>query len=624
MSLARILSVLGVGVSSLMLGATAVAAMPLPSGAVVTATPGSQAVMFSVYLPLQNKAALDALVAAQQTPGAAQYRKWLTPAQFGAQFGPSQASLTSVEAALKGQGFTIRGVSGRAVQASGTAALFASAFAAPLSTVAANGHSTLLTEATPKLPAALKTAGATLAAFSALPRAHMTLSPPIIASYNPSNRYSPVGGYWYDDLKQAYDYPSYQALDGTGVNIAIVISSDVLNSDVAAMFNHEHFTTTSGKAPPTSTTVDIDGGAPYSPSSDGSFEASLDVQQVLGGAPGAAVTIVDIPDLADDHILDGYNYIVNATNSVGNPTFQLVNSSFGGCELFYAPAYNEGEDFSFILDIYNELFEQGNAEGITFVASSGDSGGLECPDTNYIALPVNGVPQSAPSRFIPGVEFPASSPFVTAVGGANLITTVSATSLNSAYVSENGNGDPELPYDPYGYGVNVYGGYWGAGGGLSAYFIQPGYQALVNTGSSSRTTPDVGMQVGGCPGGISISPCGPNRSYVLIYLSGQIYGVIGTSVASPEFVGALALYVEKTGSGIGNANAFLYSQGAAQTAGQGTFYNRNIPGFDGKYTNTTPSTNYNYIVGNGTPQVRNLFGLTAVPPAGTPQTPSNP
>jgi hypothetical protein len=132
------------------------------------------------------------------------------------------------------------------------------------------------------------------------------------------------------------------------------------------------------------------------------------------------------------------------------------------------------------------------------------------------------------------------------------------------------------------------------------------------------------MQVGGCPGGISLSPCGPNRSYVLIYLSGQIYGVIGTSVASPEFVGALALYVEKTGSGIGNANAFLYSQGAAQTAGQGTFYNRNIPGFDGKYTNTTPSTNYNYIVGNGTPQVRNLFGLTALPPAGTPQTPSNP
>jgi subtilase family serine protease len=224
------------------------------------------------------------------------------------------------------------------------------------------------------------------------------------------------------------------------------------------------------------------------------------------------------------------------------------------------------------------------------------------------------------------VEFPASSPYVTSVGGTNLQTTSSATSLTSAYVSENGDGDPELPYDPYGLGVGVYGGFWGAGGGISAYFGQPLYQSAVNTGSSFRTTPDVGMQVGGCPGGISLAPCGGGtaRSYVLIYIGGTIYGVIGTSVSSPEFVGALALYIQKNGAGIGNANYFLYSQGAAQTAGLGAFYHRNIPGFDGEYTNTTPSINYNYIVGNGTPMVRSLFGLTDLPAAGTPQTPSNP
>jgi len=133
------------------------------------------------------------------------------------------------------------------------------------------------------------------------------------------------------------------------------------------------------------------------------------------------------------------------------------------------------------------------------------------------------------------------------------------------------------------------------------------------------------MQVGGCPG-VSLAPCGLGsaaRSYVIVYVDGAAYGVIGTSVASPEFVGALALYVEKNGP-IGNANPFLYAQGAAQTAGQGTFYHRNIPGFDGEYTNTTPSTNYNYIVGNGTPDVRSLFGMTNLPPAGAPQTPSNP
>ena len=76
------------------------------------------------------------------------------------------------------------------------------------------------------------------------------------------------------------------------------------------------------------------------------------------------------------------------------------------------------------------------------MASSGDSAGLGCPDTNYVATPVNGVAQTAPSRFLPGIEFPASSPYVTAVGGGNLVTTYSAPSLDSTYVSENGLGDP--------------------------------------------------------------------------------------------------------------------------------------------------------------------------------------
>jgi subtilase family serine protease len=601
------------------------AATMIPSGATVAATPPGQTLVFSVYLPMQNKSALDALVADQQNIKSALYHKWLTPAQFNTQFGASPSSVANAKAALESEGFKVLGVTGRAIQVSGTAEAFASAFSTSLSTVSVNGRSNVLATTGLQLPAALKAQGVSVSAFATLPRMHMHSSPSLIPSYNPANRYTPAGGYWYDDLKQAYDYPSYQSLDGTGASVAIVISSDVLDSDIAAMFNHEKFTATTGKSPPVHAVVPIDGGAPPfgSPENGGYFEASLDVQQVLGGAPGAQVTVVDIPDLSDGSILDGYNYIVNAETASGAPFFQLVNSSFGECELFYGAAYNGGEDFTFLLDYYNALFEQGNAEGITFVASSGDSGGLECPDTNYVAGPVNGVAPTAPSRFLPGVEFPASSPFVTAVGGTNLVTTYNPPSLNSAYVSENGDGDPELPYDPYGLGVPVYGGFWGAGGGLSAYFSQPPYQALVNTGSTFRTTPDVGMQVGGCPAGTGIEPCGLPRSYVLTYIGGVLYGVIGTSVASPEFVSALALAVEAYGP-LGNANYFLYQQGAAQTAGGSVSYNRNIPSFDGKYTNTTPSTNYNYIVGNGTPQVRKLFGMTAMPAAGAPQTPSNP
>ncbi|MHB8286411.1 MAG: hypothetical protein ACYDD1_17300, partial [Caulobacteraceae bacterium] len=97
-------------------------------------------------------------------------------------------------------------------------------------------------------------------------------------------------------------------------------------------------------------------------------------------------------------------------------------------------------------------------------------------------------------------------------------------------------------------------------------------------------------------------------------------GLIGTSVASPEFVGALALYVQKMGGvGQGNINTFLYQKAAVAGA-----YNRNIVGFDGRYTNTTPGGSYDYLYGNGSPNVAVLFGMTDVPLAGAPQTASNP
>ena len=107
--------------------------------------------------------------------------------------------------------------------------------------------------------------------------------------------------------------------------------------------------------------------------------------------------------------------------------------------------------------------------------------------------------------------------------------------------------------------------------------------------------------------------------------------MIGTSVSSPEFVGALALFIQKVGHRVGNVNPYLYALGGIQTVAGGTrapaplqFYRRNIPGFDGLYRNTTPSVNYNYIYGNGSPDIRKLFGFTNFKPAGLPQTSSNP
>jgi subtilase family serine protease len=355
------------------------------------------------------------------------------------------------------------------------------------------------------------------------------------------------------------------------------------------------------------------------------------VQQVTGGAPGSKVTLVSIPNLSDQSIIDGYSYIVESN------AYDIVNSSFGGCELEYTAAYNNGTDYTYILKAEHQIYQQGNAQGITFVASSGDQGAPMCPGPNYAP--------GVDSTFVAGVSSPADDPNVTGVGGGNLITSV-GPGLNSTYVRESAFGDPEYPYDIYGIGANVSGGYWAAGGGVSALFSKPLYQFLANTGSAKfRTVPDVGMQVGGlgfsmlngtAPGfcnGNAIS-CSPDDSSVLtaygVGIGGGFYFTIGTSVSSPEFVGALALFEQRNGRQ-GNVNYFLYLAGAAQTFAGGVnapsskqYFHRGQPGFDGIYSGGFPSKNYDYIYGNGSPNVVNLFGLNPYGIAGTPQTATNP
>ena len=615
------------GVSSVAFSAGANAMPQIAKSSYLTSASAIAPVKFEIFLPLRNTTGLQSLLAAQQDKTSPSFHKWLTPAQFKTRFGPTADSVARVTAALKAQGLAVSAVHSRSVEVTGTVAAVNKMFSTSLlSAQPVKGAARMVAARPLAMPAALKAEGAVIPSFAGLlPKIELHQK---LAQVTPENRYGPEGPYWFDDLKEAYDYPSFESsvdgktLDGNGVSVAILISNDARDADIAAAFDHEKYTQRSGKPDPTITHLPLNGGAPFD--INASFEASLDVQQVLGGAPGANVTLVNIPDLSDENIISGYLYIVEAN------AYDLVNSSFGGCELLYTAAYNGGQDYTGILKTYDELFAQGNAQGITFVASSGDEGGLLCPDTSYFS----GSPTAKP-KFVAGVSNPADSPHVTAVGGGNLVTTDSSTAtglaaLKSAYVSENGLGDPEVPYDPYGLGINVRGGYWGAGGGVSSVFAAPSYQALVNTGSTTRRTlPDVGMQVGGCPEGLSRS-CNATDSAAIVadgvgLENGGYFGVIGTSVSSPEFVGAVALY-EQTAGRQGNLNYYLYSAGARQTARAGgpLAFRRPQTGFDGLYTAKQPSSGYDYIFGNGTPRVRNLFNMTTDAAAGIPQTKSNP
>jgi subtilase family serine protease len=233
---------------------------------------------------------------------------------------------------------------------------------------------------------------------------------------------------------------------------------------------------------------------------------------------------------------------------------------------------------------------------------------------------------------------------VTAVGGTNLVTVYKPGSLASQYATENAWSDPEIPYDPYGLGANVSGGVWGAGGGVSAMWPAPAYQSLVATGYTGRAVPDIGMQVGGCPGGISVlnkktmfcdGNNNPNdgdgntdRSYGIFAIAvgdgGGFFGFIGTSLSSPEFAGALALLIEQNGR-MGNVNEYLY-QIAAKQAKSGkvaTYLHTGIPGFNGLIQSNISAT-YNASTGIGTPIVTSVVGVPSATQAGTPQTLSNP
>ena len=103
---------------------------------------------------------------------------------------------------------------------------------------------------------------------------------------------------------------------------------------------------------------------------------------------------------------------------------------------------------------------------------------------------------------------------------------------------------------------------------------------------------------------------------------GGFYSTIGASVSSPPY--------EQRFGRQGNVNTFLYTQGAAQTLTGGVhapaahqYYHPGQPGFDAVYNANYPGANYDYIHGNGSADVVNLFGLNLYGLAATPQTVTN-
>ncbi|MGB8841257.1 MAG: S53 family peptidase [Aliidongia sp.] len=564
----------------------------------------AEPVEFDLFFPSRDAAGLERLLADQQTEGSADYQRWLTPEEFTQRFGADPAILARAAAMMTEAGFSVIETSAQAIRVSGTVETIEQRFGMTLDhAVPIDGKESLVARAGFIMPEELRRLGAQTAAF--VPMRKQVHSQKLSHAV-PENRNSPTGGYWFSDLKQAYDAPSVQSLAGAGRTIAVLMASDVLDSDMELYFGHE------GLAEPTLIHIPVEGGGGFSATGADSVEATLDVQQSGGMAPKATIRLYNIPSLSDADIMSGLKQILADNKS------DVVSMSFGECEALFTPAFNGGVDFTSLIPIYEQLFQQGNAQGITFVASSGDNGALQCPSLTKAV-------------FAEGASHPATSPEVTAVGGTNLVTSFTPGSLNSAYVSENANGDPLVPNNPFGGTEPLAGGIWGSGGGPSIFFGKPAYQ-IVTTGTAARATPDLSLHMGGCPV-TAVQPCGVNRSFDIEIIGGQTVGVIGTSASAPAFAGVVALFDELTGTRHGNVNAMIYRLAAAQGIKPGVF-RRFIPGFNGLFSSgqpvpvpgivvpTVPA--YNMVIGAGSLDIRQFLGATTLPAAGIPGTPSNP
>jgi len=334
---------------------------------------------------------------------------------------------------------------------------------------------------------------------------------------------SGANGFLATGVAKAFDLPVQHGCNGAGQTVAVEIDTPINQSDVTGYLNAAGVTQTG-----TITNVAVDGGG--SASSSDYIETALDVETISGLAPGANIRVYNFPSLSSQSIEDGYNL------AVSDGIASVINSSFGGCET---------GDTAFT-NTTNSIAEQAAAKGITFAASSGDSGSDECGTGNN---------PPAPSS-------PASDPYFVAVGAVNFTESSSGTlsSITAGVDSANG---------------------FSSGGGVSTIFALPSYQqGIAGVTTSGRNNPDISLPGVG----------------VMVYANGTQQQVDGTSWSSPEFVAFMAEVNELHNTHFGFINPKLYN--VFSSSGY-TDYTDVTSGSNGAYSAVS---GYDLVTGIGAPK----------------------
>ena len=540
--------------------------------------------------PAQD-AALRELIQEQNTPGSPNYHKWLTAAQFGAQFGPSDQDLATIQNWLADQGFTVNKIEpGRqTLDISGTVAQLGSAFHTQIHKYTVNGRLHYANANNPSIPAAL---APVIGGFVSLNNfSYRNYAQQLgHASYDPSTgRAKPswtIGGgtaatdnFVLSPADFAIQYDLPPTLKGDGQTIAIVNEANI-NIDLVNQFRSLF------GLPANPPQVIIDGNDPGVDginNPDGpnyaSVEAYLDVEWAGAVAPNATVDLV----IAADTSLES-GLALAAEHAVYSNVAPVISVSFGNCEIY------QGSSNTF----WNNLWQQAAAQGQTVLVSTGDNGSAGCDFSSQFAsngIAVNGIASTPYNIGVGGTDFYYSS----WNQGSSAIDTQLGTYWNTSASNTTPSASikgyiPEQPWNSSQYGLNLF-AYTqgdstnisaGSGGASSAavcsgsytgtFSATNGYCSVKPTGypkpawqsgtgvpnDNVRDLPDVSL----------FAANGYNASYYPICatdgdcqtpVSGivQIYGVGGTSASAPAFAGIMALVNQKYGRQ-GQADRILY------------------------------------------------------------------
>lgn len=435
----------------------------------------------AVTLKLHNTAELNRFLTAVGDPQSVEYHHYLTPQQFTERFGPTQAEVAKVTAFLSAEGLRIAKVSGnrQVVDVEGTATQLESAFSTRIGnyTDSVSHRRYFANDDAPKIPAdiaGLVTGIAGLDNHTVLKHNH-TSRPKAAAPHD-----APGGGFDPATLNAAYDTAPMGA-NGSGQTVGVWEFDGYQQSNVDT-YDQQFGLQTSPEQ-----TVSVDGSNYDGAPGQGQVEVELDIEVIHAIAPAAKQLVYEAPN-SDQGEID------MAAQIASEHKVSVTSISWGSCEPDTTPASMKSTD---------QGLAQGAAEGISFFSASGDDGSADCT-------------RSASGPGVTAVDFPASDPNVTGVGGTTL------TASSSGYGSE--------------------AAWSGSGGGESTVFDKPSWQ----TSSGKRTVPDVS------------SDADPASGYG-IYSAGSWTSVGGTSAAAPMWAGFALLYNSKAASPLGAANQRLYA-----------------------------------------------------------------